>query len=57
MRGISWLSEGLLASQEGLCSMELVKTILYDIPTEEVVIIIRIRDVTFLVVTPYETNA
>ena len=57
MRGISWLSEGLLASQEGLCSMELVKTNLYAIPTGEVVIIIRIRDVTFLVVTPYETNA
>jgi hypothetical protein len=24
MRGISWLAEKLLASQEGICSMELV---------------------------------
>jgi hypothetical protein len=30
MRGISWLSVDLLASQEGLCSMELAKSMLED---------------------------
>jgi hypothetical protein len=27
-RGISWLAEDLLGSQEGLCSMEIVKKIM-----------------------------
>jgi hypothetical protein len=29
MRGISWIAEDVLSSQEGLCSMELVNTITY----------------------------
>jgi hypothetical protein len=29
MRGISWVAEDLLASQEGLCSMELVSSLRY----------------------------
>jgi hypothetical protein len=33
MREISWVAEDILASQEGLCSMELVYTFLISVKT------------------------